>query len=166
MAAELTYPEVGATAGRLPDGYHHVHESAVIGNGPEDLDVAANTLLTWDMNRRCGVRVLTAPSRAEVGRDVEMRWLGQKIRCRVVEVVDEPHRQGFTYGTLPGHPERGEERFIVSLEPQSGEVTATITAFSRPATWTARAAGPIGRLVQGWMTRRYLRALRPTVAGA
>ena len=160
MDAELSYPEVGATAGELPSGYHHVRESAVVGRGGDDFEAVATTLLTWEMHRRCGIRVLHAP-RIEVGADVEMRWLGRRIPCRVVDVVDEPQTRGFAYGTLSGHPERGEERFVVSLEPSTEVVTAEIRAFSRPGSWSTRMAGPIGRSVQRWMTRRYLRALRP-----
>jgi uncharacterized protein (UPF0548 family) len=37
--------------------------------------------------------------------------------CRIVYVIDEPDRRGFAYGTLPGHPERGEEAFIISRRP-------------------------------------------------
>ena len=33
--AELTYPEVGATKGALPPGYHHLRRSRVIGSGGE-----------------------------------------------------------------------------------------------------------------------------------
>ena len=36
-----------------------------------------------------------------------------KVPARVVYVIDEPLRKGFAYGTLPGHPETGEEAFIV-----------------------------------------------------
>ena len=32
---------------------------------------------------------------------------------RVVYVIDEPNRKGFAYGTLDGHPESGEESWIV-----------------------------------------------------
>ena len=32
-ALPLTYAEVGATAGPLPPGYHHVQKSAAIGRG-------------------------------------------------------------------------------------------------------------------------------------
>ena len=77
---------------------------------------------------------------------------------RVVYVVDEPRRRGFAYGTLPGHPETGEEAFVVELQ-EGDEVTFTITAFSRPASRLARAAGPVGRRIQGWATNRYLRSV-------
>jgi len=75
-----------------------------------------------------------------------------------VTVVDEPRRQGFAYGTLPGHPERGEESFIVELGDDD-TVSLVITAFSRPASLLARATGPIAGLAQHNMTNRYLRAL-------
>ena len=77
--------------------------------------------------------------------------------CRVVYVIDESDRCGFGYGTLPGHPESGEESFL--LERADNAVTFTVTAFSKPATMLTRLAGPIGRRVQDVMTARYLRAL-------
>ena len=78
--------------------------------------------------------------------------------CRVVYVVDEPGRRGFAYGTLPGHPERGEEAFLIR-QHDDGTVIFTITAFSTPATPLAKAAGPIGRAIQRSISTRYLRAL-------
>jgi uncharacterized protein (UPF0548 family) len=47
-------------------------------------------------------------------------------------VIDEENRRGFAYGTPPGHPEQGEEAFVVALR-EDGQVTFTVTAFSRPA---------------------------------
>ncbi len=61
-------------------------------------------------------------------------------------------------GTLPGHPERGEEAFVVSRGPDAA-VTFTVTAFSRPASALAMLAGPLGRAVQSRITGRYLEAL-------
>jgi uncharacterized protein (UPF0548 family) len=79
--------------------------------------------------------------------------------CRVVYVVDEPDRQGFAYGTLPGHAESGEELFMVRFDAASGDVYAEVAAFSRHATWWSRVASPITSLVQKIVTQRYLRAL-------
>ncbi len=62
------------------------------------------------------------------------------------------------YGTLPGHPESGEEAFTISNR-DDGLVVFTITAFSRPATIAAHAAGPLGPLIQRHFTQTYLRAL-------
>ena len=44
---QLTYQEVGATAGPLPDGYHHVRKSAVIGHGRPRFEQAAARVMRW-----------------------------------------------------------------------------------------------------------------------
>jgi uncharacterized protein (UPF0548 family) len=85
---------------------------------------------------------------------------GLVLPCRVVYVVEEPRRRGFAYGTLPGHPEQGEESFIV-VQEDDGSVVFRITAFSRPASALSRLGGPLTRWVQDWMTERYLAAAQP-----
>jgi uncharacterized protein (UPF0548 family) len=158
LTLELTYSEVGATAREpLPDGYHHVRATRSL--GVVDLDEVAEALMTWQLQERSGVRRVSGPPRATLGADVTFRFLGQKVPCRVVGIVDEPDRRGFAYGTLPGHPEMGEERFTVERDAAIGEVTVIVTAFSRPALWRTRFAGPLNRLVQRTMTQRYLKAL-------
>ena len=84
--------------------------------------------------------------------------LRMRAPCRVVYTITEPQRKGFAYGTLPGHPESGEEAFTIS-QRDDGLVVFTITAFSRPATIAARAAGPLGLLIQRHFTQAYLRVL-------
>lgn len=156
--AELTYSEVGATAGPiLPDGYHHLRVSRAL--GVVDLDETGELIMTWQVQGRSGVRLVNGPDRVALGADATFRFLGQTIPCRVVDVVNEPNRRGFAYGTLPGHPETGEERFIADRDPVTGEVTLFITAFSNPGTWRTKAIGPVGRVLQRMMTRRYLAAL-------
>jgi len=66
---------------------------------------------------------------------------------------------GFGYGTLPGHPESGEEAFVVSRDG-SGVVTLTVSAYSRPGLLVTRLAGPVGRWGQRVMIGRYARAVR------
>ena len=83
---------------------------------------------------------------------------------RVVYVVDEVDRVGFAYGTMAGHPESGEESFVVEKR-EDDSVWLTIRAFSRPSTWYYRVAWPVLRLQQARFTKRYLRALHP-VGGA
>jgi len=84
--------------------------------------------------------------------------LGIKFAVRVIYVVDEPGRRGFAYGTLPGHPERGEESWIVE-QRDDGSVWITVRAFSRPASRRWWAVYPALRVMQEYYTRRYLRAL-------
>jgi uncharacterized protein (UPF0548 family) len=161
----LSYPEHGATRGPLPAGYRHVERETVLGHGRELFDQAAAATLAWRIQTGSGIRVRTA-GRADAvplrdGDTVVMRvplW-PLDVPCRVVYVVDEPRRAGFAYGTLPGHPESGEEAFVVEHRADDA-VVLCIRAFSRPATWLFRIAYPAVLLMQTIYTRRYLRALR------
>jgi uncharacterized protein (UPF0548 family) len=73
--------------------------------------------------------------------------------------VDDERQAGFGYGTLPGHPERGEEAFLVERD-DGGEVWFTVRAFSRPARWFTRAAGPAVVAFQHAYARRLGATLR------
>lgn len=162
-ALPLTYAEVGGTAGALPEGYHHVRRRAAIGAGPTQFRAAGEALMGWQLQRRAGVRVRPSSPRVDVDEVADLRIGVGPLRVsapvRVVRVIADARRRGFAYGTLPGHPQSGEEEFVVELDA-SGIVTLTITAFSRPAWLLARAAGPLADLAQRVATGRYLRALR------
>jgi uncharacterized protein (UPF0548 family) len=158
-ALPLTYAEVGATAGPLPSGYHHVQKSALIGRGRHRFEEAADEGMRWGMLRGAGLRVEPTTEVAAVGSEVIVHLGLVRAPCRVVYVVDEPDRRGFAYGTLPGHAESGEERFVVRYDPSTDEVYAEVTAFSRHATWWSRLGSPVTSVVQRIVTGRYLRAL-------
>lgn len=157
-------PEALAPGAPLPPGYRHFSHTRALENAK--CDAAAHALLTWEVQRRAGLRVTASESPLRLGTTVEMR-LGPgpaslRIPCRVVEVIGdvdgEGARVGFASATLPGHPESGVESFVLDRRPD-GRVTLTITAVSRPATRLARLAAPVSRAVQAVMTRRYLAAL-------
>ena len=61
--------------------------------------------------------------------------------------ADGTARFGFAYGTVGGHPERGEERFLVTRAPD-GAVTASILAISRPGRWFTWVGLPLARRAQ------------------
>lgn len=157
----FSYAEVGATAGPLPSGYAHLRASRGLGRGGRHFAAAVETLMSWGMHERAGVGVTASARRVEADAvavlAIGYRWLRLDAPVRVVCLVDEPDAYGFAYGTLPGHPESGEERFVIRRVGE--EVRAEITAFSRPGTALARAVGPAGRVAQRLMTRRYLGAL-------
>ena len=163
----VTYAEVGATAGELPAGYHHLRGERVIGHGPEEFERAAGDLLTGAVQRRAGASVRLSEVPLREGTHVQMRMrvglLTFDIPCVVVWAERTPTSCGFAYGTLPGHPERGEERFEVRLTP-SGEVIFRIVAFSAPGRWFTRLGGPVARWVQRRTIDRYLNALDRTTA--
>ncbi|MGK5533372.1 DUF1990 family protein [Streptomyces sp. URMC 129] len=169
----FTYPAVGATrdagAGATPPpGFHALRERTRVGTGPAALAAAGRALLEWRMHRAVGMTVEADADRAAPGVAVTVGMGAGPLRlrapCRVVWVVDEPDRVGFAYGTLPGHPEAGEEAFVVERLPDD-TVWLTVTAFSRGAAWYARAAGPVGRAAQRAVARRYGRALRRVADG-
>lgn len=156
---DLTYPEIGATRGPLPAGYHHVHVAAPIGHGRARFETAGDAVLRWGMQRGAGVLVRADSDHATVGAEVTVGFWPLRAPCRVVYVVEEENRRGFAYGTLPGHPESGEELFTVRYDPADGTVYAEVIAFSRHATWWSRLGGPITAVAQRIITKRYLTAV-------
>jgi uncharacterized protein (UPF0548 family) len=162
--AGLTYPEVGATRdGPAPAGYRQVRRDAPIGRGRPAFERAVDGLFGWHMHRRAGLEVVGPVEEAAAGVTVLLRagWgpFHLMIPCRVVYTVEESGRKGFAYGTLPGHPEQGEEAFTLELTA-TDEVRFRIYAFSRPASRLARAGGPLTRLAQQHATNRYVTAMR------
>lgn len=77
---------------------------------------------------------------------------------RVVYVIDAPTRKGFAYGTLHGHPENGEESFIVE-QTDDGSVWLEIRSLSRPSSRWWWALYPVLRVTQAYFTSRYFRSL-------
>jgi uncharacterized protein (UPF0548 family) len=142
----FTYAEVGATAGELPDGYAHLRERTPLRT--RDLDAAAEAVLTFAMHRAAGARVRSSADRAAPGVSVRIAlglgFLRFRAPCRVVWCVAEPDRAGFAYGTLPGHPECGEESFVVR-RAGDGRLALVVTAFSRPARPYASLGGGVAR---------------------
>jgi uncharacterized protein (UPF0548 family) len=136
---DFTYAEVGATATTLPSDYVVDHTRVKLGEGEAVFRAAQVALERWDQFRLGWVEVWPpeVPIRvgevvASVSRCLGLWWLNA---CRIVYVVDEAGpvtRFGFANGTLPGHAETGEERFLVEWDPASGAVWYDILAFSRP----------------------------------
>ena len=73
----------------------------------------AGALLGWQAHLRAGLCVSASAATVGPGTVVVLGAGAGAARvsapCRVVYLVAEPGRAGFAYGTLPGHPERGEE---------------------------------------------------------
>lgn len=165
----FSFPEVGATrTGPLPAGYHHLRHQTLIGHGRDVFEAAGAAVTTWAMHRKSGARVRAGSARAEPGTAVEIALGAGPLRiaapCEVVWTAYEEDRTGFAYGTLAGHPESGEESFVVDRRAD-GSVWFTVTAFSRPARWYTRAAGPLVPVLQRAYARHLGRTLRKIAAG-
>ncbi|HWH26884.1 MAG TPA: DUF1990 domain-containing protein [Pseudolysinimonas sp.] len=207
----VTYGAVGGTqADDLlqypPRGYRPSERRVRIGHGAARWEHAWVAVMSWELQRRSGIRVrpLISPTEVTVGGytpvvfdttgspitpatvgesgetlysadGTELLKAGDtaimrvplwpfRVPARVVYVVDEPQRRGFAYGTLPGHPERGEEAFIVERRDDDS-VWLTIRAFSRPASLLFWIAYPAVRIMQEIYTTRYERALSGPIEG-
>jgi uncharacterized protein (UPF0548 family) len=171
-ARDLNYGTVGATRPAEvrwtapPAGHRSYERTARIGQGHADWEAAADAVLNWGVKTRSGFAVEPGPGagpRVEAGADY---WLLASLGpftvrepVRVVAVVDETARCGFSYGTLDGHPVSGEEAFVVHRSPD-GAVWLTLRSLTRPATGPWRLAFPAILVAQRWYRFRYLRALR------
>ncbi|MFG3527348.1 DUF1990 family protein [Streptomyces sp. NPDC047917] len=163
----LNYPEVGATRlGPLPAGYHHLHHRTPVGRGRADLEAAGAAITEWRMHRAGGAQVRASAPRAGDGVRVRVSLGIGPLRfsapCRVVWAAYEHNRIGFAYGTEVRHPERGEECFVVE-SADDGTVWFTVMAFSRPAAWYTRIAGPVVPVLQRLYARRLGSTLRRIV---
>jgi uncharacterized protein (UPF0548 family) len=117
---EPTYVDLGATLlGIQPDGFHHDRYVSVLGRGSKVFSTAAEGLRTWKAHGVAGVRVFPQGQEVRQGETVVVTFglpfAALAAPCRIVGVVEGRDRWGFAYGTLPGHPEQGEEAFIVSI---------------------------------------------------
>jgi uncharacterized protein (UPF0548 family) len=160
---ELTYSEVGATRDcAFPAGYRHVRGRARVGRGEQVYAAAVHAVGSFDMQRGAGLKVRTDLTMAAEGAEVALGFGAGPVRLwapvRVVWLVNEPLRYGYGYGTLPGHPETGEEAFLVSLAPDE-TVWFEVRAFSRPGRWFVRAAAPLAGLVQDRTNDKYREAI-------
>jgi uncharacterized protein (UPF0548 family) len=166
----VTYGEVGATgSSTLPSGYRHDRYSVRLGEGDMAFDRGRDALGTWQAHRHVGATLAPDDPEIAVGTDVIVAMRVGPVfvvaPCRIVSVTDDESRYGFAYGTLPGHPERGEEAFHVVIA-RDGEVTFEVVAFSRPADRLARLGSPVARLIQTRITRGYLEGVRSYVQAA
>jgi uncharacterized protein (UPF0548 family) len=148
-----------------PPGFHHARFTGVVGSGPADFERAKRGLEQWAAHRRSGVEVFPPTVGIEEGATVALltRQVGLWVlaACRLVSVIDEPTRFGFTYATLPDHPECGIESFVITTA--GPEVTFDIDATSRPGVALVRLVAPVGRALQRRATDAYLAAMRDWV---
>lgn len=176
-----SYAHVGRTRSgpsAPPPGFDLDHNRAFLGDGEEAFAAARAAVDRWVMFPAEWTRVIARPGDrtpagypavragtvvAMVARALGLFWLSA---CRVVYTLDEAgpvRRYGFAYGTLPGHVERGEERFSVEMR-EDGTVWYDLLAFSHPHYWMARVGYPLTRRLQHRFVRHSLAAMGAAVA--
>ncbi len=152
---DFTYSSVGATAKVPPVGYVVDHTRIKLGSGEETFEAAKSALRRWEQFHLGWVEASPTETPIEkgevvavIGRVFGLWWLNA---CRIVYVVDEVGpitRLGFAYGTLPGHAESGEERFLIEWDRADDCIWYDILAFSRPNYFVTKLGYPLVRRLQ------------------
>ena len=133
-----------------------------VGRGPAAFAAARQALRTWVPQRGIGATVEPEGQAVVTGATVLIVLRRGPLHVvapdRIVGVVDEPRRSGYAYGSLPGHPERGEESFLVE-HLDDDTVRASIRVQAGPGTLPAHAVAPLVRAVQHAALDGYLAAI-------
>lgn len=153
---ELTYSAVGGIGTTPPAGFVVDHTRVRLGHGKAVFEEATALLRRWGQFQLGWVESSSCDIPLEQGQVVGVlaRVFGVWClnACRIVSVVDtstdDLQRFGFLYGTLPGHVECGEERFLVEWDQSDDSVWYDIVAFSRPQHFLARIGYPVVRRFQ------------------
>lgn len=171
---ELNYQGIGSTElGPVPPDVDCVVTQAYVGDGAAVYRRLAQGILTWQLQKRAGLRVRAESGVVDPGTRVVSGFGIGPFRinapCEVVWVRrpvpgEGPQSAGFGYGTLPGHPVRGEEAFEVEIDGR-GRVTVTITAFGVPSNWFYAAGGALTKWARSRVTSRYIESAQELAAG-
>ena len=132
----VTYGAIGATLAPdllryPPAGYRPAEDTVRLGSGADRFERAAEALMTWGIQRGVGF-----------------------------DVVDEPDRIGFAYGTTAEGPESGEESFMLERR-EDDTVWLTIRSILATRGGIHRLFAPRQRRKRRELTKRELRALHP-----
>lgn len=167
----FSYREVGANRGEAPRGYVVDRYRVKLGEGEDVYDRAKDALRSWRQFDLGWVSLHPSGAPIKVGTTVAVlashAGLWSLNSARIVYLVEEGgdvERFGFAYGTLPGHAERGEERFLVEHDLGSGAVFYDVFAFSRPNHLLAWLGYPFARLLQRRFARDSKEAMKRAVA--
>ena len=148
---DFSYPDTGATAATPPANYVVDHTRIRLGTGEEVFHRAKIGLEGWKQFDLGWLKAFPTDTPIRSGELVAVVahtfGLWSVNAARIVYVVDEPRRFGFAYGTLPGHVEKGEERFLVE-RTYDNSVWYDILAFSRPRHLLTKIGYPLVRRLQ------------------
>jgi uncharacterized protein (UPF0548 family) len=165
-ALEFSYPGVGATAEIPPSGFVVDHTRVELGFGEQVFQAARQALMQWKQFQLGWVSPCWPETPIAEGvvvgilaRTLGIWWLNAS---RIVYLIDDDgpaRRFGFAYGTLPGHVESGEERFLVEWRRDTDSVWYDILAFSRPGHFLAKLGRPYARRLQKRFARHSAEAM-------
>ncbi len=135
----FSYAEVGASQKTIPSGYPVNHHRIQLGSGAEIYERAADAIRNWAMYQTGWTRLHPPKVPIAVGAvvcvAVNHGFCWSLNPCRIIYILEETgaaERYGFAFGTLPGHSEKGEERFVVEWRREDDSVWFELLSFARP----------------------------------
>ncbi len=164
-ALPFSYSPVGMTRDDVdaPSGWTEDTYRTVLGPGRDSFVRGTSLVRAWTMFAMPWIELHTPDAPIREGTIVGVLARSAGLWCvnaaRIVYVIDEPRRFGFAYGTLPGHVEAGEERFLIEHTPED-LVAYSIRAISKPRALLARVAQPWVRREQRRFGADSLTAMR------
>jgi uncharacterized protein (UPF0548 family) len=174
-ALDFTYSGIGATFDQtsMPAGYVVDRTRVELGRGQVVFDRAKMALTRWRQFQLGWLEAFPADTPIRSGETVlvvaragGMWWTNA---ARIVYVVDDnspaSSRFGFAYGTLPGHVESGEERFLIEWDHATDVVWFEVLAFSRPRHFLVRLNRRRARAMQKRFAAESTAAMQQYVAG-
>lgn len=161
MLEGLTYEHPGSSV-----DHRHGEARALLGTGREVFDAATARVMRWEVKTRAGFRVIRVGDRGAFFSDLPVvagecavvRLGPLRETVRVTRIVDQPRIRGFAYGTLPEHPLRGEEAFLVEWRDDD-RVELVVRSFARPNGPVWWLLTPLVAIARRIFRRRYLHAL-------
>jgi len=177
----FSYELVGCTRSNVPSdqlrGWNVDHHQVVLGCGAETFRRARAAIEAWKMFPAETTAVF-GPEKPREGLTVAVlfqAWpapLWLLMPARVVYAIEDSvthdgqqiDRFGFAYGTLPDHPERGEERFLVEWNRGDDSVHYDLLAISQPQQLLVRLGYPYARQQQARFRRLSGLAMQRAVA--
>jgi uncharacterized protein (UPF0548 family) len=169
MDGSFTYANVGCTRETQPAerGWNIDRQRVLLGHGEEVFRRACAAIENWRMFPREVAELCWPDVGICAGNTVGVLYWAATVRlwllcpARIVYVLHGPvassgeqvEQFGFAYGTLAGHPERGEERFLALWNKSDDSVWYDLMAVSQPAHWLARLGYPYARHEQARFRR-------------
>ena len=175
----FSYPEVAATrdlGSPLPESlapaYDLDRHQYPLGRGRDLFERARDSMASWRHLDIPWLELYGAEDSVKEGQvvatlvSVAGLWFLNPCRVVYTDLPQDPSDvAAFAYGTLPGHAECGEERFVVSFDPDTEEVGYEIAAFSRPAALLTKLGYPLARRLQRRFAASSAQALARAAGG-
>ncbi len=155
--------------GKVPENMYRKHlAETVLGVGENTFNDAVQSMKAW---QNFAVNwILLYPNEPKIApgttlvvcADHGLLW--SMNACRIIFVIDETigsKRQfGFTYGTLPGHVEQGEELFLIEWDTVTDQVTYEILAYSKSNHPLVSLMWPVAAMIQDQFRKDSIVALK------